>query len=151
MGGFFMAFASGTGRSVPVAFRNERGTRRLFAELRRTRRRGPAPPRSRRMLHKAGITPRRGHLDTVTKEPARSLLSEELCAQWLKELGQEAKRFRFEVAPNPCVGAAVVSEDRIIGRGYHEVYGQEHAEIRALAAARASGVPARSWDAIVVT
>lgn len=109
------------------------------------------------MLHKAGITPRRGHLDTIikepagTKEPARSLLSEELCAQWLKELGQEAKRFRFEVAPNPCVGAAVVSEDRIIGKGYHEVYGQEHAEIRALAAARASGVPARSWDAIVVT
>src|SRR5689334_20575529 len=103
------------------------------------------------MLHKAGITLRSEHLDTVTKEPAGSLLTEELCSRWLAELGQEAKRFRFEVAPNPCVGAAVVSEDRIIGRGYHEVYGQEHAEVRALAAARASGVPAKSWDAMVVT
>ena len=103
------------------------------------------------MLHKAGITPRREHLDTVTKERAGSLLSEELCGQWLRELGQEAKRFRFEVAPNPCVGAAVVSEDRVIGRGYHEVFGQEHAEIRALAAARASGVPAKDWDAMIVT
>ena len=32
------------------------------------------------------------------------------------------------VAPNPMVGAVLVHEDRIIGEGYHEKYGQAHAE-----------------------
>jgi diaminohydroxyphosphoribosylaminopyrimidine deaminase/5-amino-6-(5-phosphoribosylamino)uracil reductase len=103
------------------------------------------------MLHRTGTTLAEGNLDTVTTQPAGSLLTEELCARWLVELGQEAKRFRFEVAPNPCVGAAVVARDRIIGRGFHEVYGEAHAEIRALAAARESGIPATEWDAMLVT
>lgn len=37
------------------------------------------------------------------------------------------------VSPNPMVGAVIVKEDRIIGRGYHERYGQPHAERNALA------------------
>ena len=32
------------------------------------------------------------------------------------------------VAPNPMVGAVLVHNDRIIGEGYHEKYGQAHAE-----------------------
>ncbi|OOB79572.1 MAG: riboflavin biosynthesis protein RibD [Epulopiscium sp. Nuni2H_MBin003] len=37
-----------------------------------------------------------------------------------------------KVNPNPLVGAVVVKEDRIIGMGYHEKYGEAHAERNAL-------------------
>lgn len=37
-------------------------------------------------------------------------------------------------APNPMVGAVIVKDGRIIGQGYHEKYGQPHAERNALAA-----------------
>jgi diaminohydroxyphosphoribosylaminopyrimidine deaminase / 5-amino-6-(5-phosphoribosylamino)uracil reductase len=33
------------------------------------------------------------------------------------------------VAPNPMVGAVLVHENRIIGEGYHQQYGQPHAEV----------------------
>lgn len=33
------------------------------------------------------------------------------------------------VAPNPMVGAVLVNEDRIIGEGWHQVFGQAHAEV----------------------
>ena len=35
--------------------------------------------------------------------------------------------------PNPLVGAVIVKDGRIIGKGYHEVYGSLHAERNALA------------------
>ena len=37
-----------------------------------------------------------------------------------------------KVSPNPLVGAVVVKNEKIIGQGYHEVYGGKHAEINAL-------------------
>lgn len=37
-----------------------------------------------------------------------------------------------EVAPNPMVGAVIVSHDRIIGRGFHERFGGPHAEVNAV-------------------
>ncbi|HXB08983.1 MAG TPA: bifunctional diaminohydroxyphosphoribosylaminopyrimidine deaminase/5-amino-6-(5-phosphoribosylamino)uracil reductase RibD [Puia sp.] len=36
------------------------------------------------------------------------------------------------VAPNPMVGAVLVYEDRIIGEGYHELYGKAHAEVNCI-------------------
>lgn len=36
------------------------------------------------------------------------------------------------VAPNPMVGAVVVQDEYIIGEGYHQVYGQAHAEVNAI-------------------
>ncbi|MES2847424.1 MAG: bifunctional diaminohydroxyphosphoribosylaminopyrimidine deaminase/5-amino-6-(5-phosphoribosylamino)uracil reductase RibD [Bacteroidota bacterium] len=36
------------------------------------------------------------------------------------------------VAPNPMVGAVLVYEDTIIGEGYHQEYGQVHAEVNCL-------------------
>lgn len=36
------------------------------------------------------------------------------------------------VSPNPMVGAVVVVNDQIIGEGYHEKYGQPHAEVNAI-------------------
>lgn len=37
------------------------------------------------------------------------------------------------VAPNPMVGAVLVAEGQIIGEGWHEAYGQAHAEVNAVA------------------
>ncbi|NOQ72743.1 MAG: bifunctional diaminohydroxyphosphoribosylaminopyrimidine deaminase/5-amino-6-(5-phosphoribosylamino)uracil reductase RibD [Crocinitomix sp.] len=38
------------------------------------------------------------------------------------------------VAPNPMVGAVVVCDGKIIGEGYHQQYGQAHAEVNAIEA-----------------
>ena len=43
-----------------------------------------------------------------------------------------AQKGRGYVSPNPLVGAIIVKGDRIIGRGYHQRYGENHAEINAL-------------------
>jgi diaminohydroxyphosphoribosylaminopyrimidine deaminase/5-amino-6-(5-phosphoribosylamino)uracil reductase len=37
-------------------------------------------------------------------------------------------------APNPMVGAVLVYNDRIIGEGYHQLYGQPHAEVNCIRA-----------------
>ncbi|OZA54718.1 MAG: riboflavin biosynthesis protein RibD, partial [Sphingobacteriales bacterium 39-40-5] len=36
------------------------------------------------------------------------------------------------VSPNPMVGSVIVCDDKIIGEGYHKVYGQAHAEVNAI-------------------
>jgi diaminohydroxyphosphoribosylaminopyrimidine deaminase/5-amino-6-(5-phosphoribosylamino)uracil reductase len=38
------------------------------------------------------------------------------------------------VSPNPMVGAVLVHEGRVIGEGYHQQFGQAHAEVNCLAA-----------------
>ncbi len=45
---------------------------------------------------------------------------------------QEAKKGQGWTSPNPCVGAVIVKEDRIIAKGYHKKAGQPHAEINAI-------------------
>jgi diaminohydroxyphosphoribosylaminopyrimidine deaminase/5-amino-6-(5-phosphoribosylamino)uracil reductase len=44
------------------------------------------------------------------------------------ELANLGKGF---VNPNPLVGAVIVKNDKIIGEGYHEVFGKAHAEVNA--------------------
>ena len=39
-------------------------------------------------------------------------------------------------SPNPMVGAVIVKEGRIIGEGFHERYGEAHAERNAFASCR---------------
>ena len=46
---------------------------------------------------------------------------------------QLAKKGCGWTSPNPMVGAVVVKEGRIIGQGWHQRYGQAHAERNALA------------------
>jgi diaminohydroxyphosphoribosylaminopyrimidine deaminase/5-amino-6-(5-phosphoribosylamino)uracil reductase len=46
-----------------------------------------------------------------------------------------AERGRGFVEPNPLVGAVVVRDGRIVGEGFHQRYGEAHAEVNALAAA----------------
>ena len=41
-----------------------------------------------------------------------------------------------QTAPNPLVGAVVVRDGAIVGEGYHQRYGEAHAEVNALGAAR---------------
>ena len=36
------------------------------------------------------------------------------------------------VSPNPMVGAVIVYQEKIIGEGYHQQYGQAHAEVNAI-------------------
>ncbi len=36
------------------------------------------------------------------------------------------------VSPNPMVGAVIVHQNKIIGEGYHQCYGQAHAEVNAV-------------------
>lgn len=43
-----------------------------------------------------------------------------------------AKKGSGWVSPNPMVGAVIVKDDKIIGKGYHEQYGKLHAERNAL-------------------
>jgi diaminohydroxyphosphoribosylaminopyrimidine deaminase/5-amino-6-(5-phosphoribosylamino)uracil reductase len=46
---------------------------------------------------------------------------------------QLARRGRGTVEPNPMVGCVLVKDARVIGEGFHEKYGESHAEPNALA------------------
>lgn len=43
------------------------------------------------------------------------------------------------VAPNPMVGCVIVADDRVIGEGWHQAYGQAHAEVNAIEAVKQVG------------
>ena len=43
-----------------------------------------------------------------------------------------AQKGAGNVSPNPMVGSIIVYKDKIIGEGYHEKYGDSHAEINAI-------------------
>ncbi|QQS35093.1 MAG: bifunctional diaminohydroxyphosphoribosylaminopyrimidine deaminase/5-amino-6-(5-phosphoribosylamino)uracil reductase RibD [Ignavibacteriales bacterium] len=47
-----------------------------------------------------------------------------------------AKRGIGYVSPNPLVGCIIVKDDRIVGAGYHEKFGENHAEINAISSSR---------------
>ncbi|MDW7771914.1 MAG: bifunctional diaminohydroxyphosphoribosylaminopyrimidine deaminase/5-amino-6-(5-phosphoribosylamino)uracil reductase RibD [Desulfobulbaceae bacterium] len=46
-----------------------------------------------------------------------------------------AGKGRGRTSPNPCVGAVIVNDGRIVGQGYHLQAGTPHAEVHAIAAA----------------
>jgi len=78
-------------------------------------------------------------------------LDEVRSTRLLEELGAAARAFRFEVAPNPCVGSAVLAGGDVVARGYHEVWSERHAEIQALDAAAATPSSHGRLDTLVVT
>ena len=43
-----------------------------------------------------------------------------------------AKKGAGYVSPNPMVGCVIVYENKIIGEGYHQKYGDHHAEVNAI-------------------
>ena len=56
-------------------------------------------------------------------------MSDEIFMQRCIDLALKGIR---NVAPNPMVGCVIVHNNIIIGEGYHEHYGQEHAEVNAI-------------------
>lgn len=56
--------------------------------------------------------------------------------EYMREAIELAERGRGWTAPNPVVGAVIVKDGRIIGRGYHRRCGEAHAERNALADCR---------------
>lgn len=50
-----------------------------------------------------------------------------------------ARKGLGHVEPNPAVGCAIVKDNSIIGRGFHQQFGGPHAEVNALADCKASG------------
>lgn len=54
---------------------------------------------------------------------------------YMKKAIELAKKGIGYVNPNPLVGAVIVKDNRIIGEGYHKIYGDYHAEINALTSA----------------
>lgn len=53
--------------------------------------------------------------------------------EYMKLAIQEALKGMGYTNPNPMVGAVIVKDGQIIGKGYHEKYGQLHAERNAIA------------------
>ena len=43
-----------------------------------------------------------------------------------------AQKGMANVAPNPMVGCVIVHDGEIIGKGYHQQYGEAHAEVNAI-------------------
>lgn len=54
-----------------------------------------------------------------------------------------AARGLGQVEPNPMVGALIVRDGRVVGRGWHKRFGRPHAEIEAMTDARAGGADVR--------
>src|SRR6185503_12920201 len=54
----------------------------------------------------------------------------------LEEALDLAERGRGATSPNPAVGAVIVREGEVVGRGYHTWAGVKHAEVIALEEAR---------------
>ena len=52
--------------------------------------------------------------------------------QFMKRALSLAEKGRGMVSPNPMVGAVVVKDGKIVGEGYHERFGEAHAEVNAL-------------------
>jgi diaminohydroxyphosphoribosylaminopyrimidine deaminase/5-amino-6-(5-phosphoribosylamino)uracil reductase len=53
----------------------------------------------------------------------------ELYMQRCLELAKQAAGY---VAPNPMVGAVLVHDNKVIGEGYHKLYGHPHAEVNCI-------------------
>lgn len=51
---------------------------------------------------------------------------------YMKKCLELALKGKGNVAPNPMVGCVIVLDEKIIGKGYHEIYGGPHAEVNAI-------------------
>ncbi len=56
-------------------------------------------------------------------------------AEYMRRAIELAREGWGQTAPNPMVGAVVVRDDAIVGEGWHERFGEAHAEVNAIAMA----------------
>lgn len=59
---------------------------------------------------------------------------------FMREAITEGEKGRSTAPPNPWVGAVIVKDGRIIGRGFHHKPGEPHAEIMAISSAKVGDV-----------
>ncbi|HMQ11768.1 MAG TPA: bifunctional diaminohydroxyphosphoribosylaminopyrimidine deaminase/5-amino-6-(5-phosphoribosylamino)uracil reductase RibD [Oligoflexia bacterium] len=52
--------------------------------------------------------------------------------RWMKRCLVLAQKAMNQTQPNPMVGCVIVNQEKLIHQGYHELYGQAHAEANAL-------------------
>lgn len=52
--------------------------------------------------------------------------------KYIKKCFSIAEKAAGFVSPNPLVGAVIVKDDKIIGEGFHQKYGEPHAEVNAI-------------------
>lgn len=69
--------------------------------------------------------------------------------QFMRRALELAERARGFSAPNPCVGAVLVHDGKIVAEGWHKQCGGPHAEREAIADARAKGVDLSACDMYV--
>ena len=56
----------------------------------------------------------------------------EIDRNYMRQALREAKKGIGRTSPNPCVGALIVKNNKVVGKGYHKRAGTAHAEIHAL-------------------
>lgn len=59
-------------------------------------------------------------------------------AKYMERALKLAERGTGKTGPNPLVGAVIMKNGRVIGEGWHEAYGQAHAEVNAVRNAEAA-------------
>ena len=52
--------------------------------------------------------------------------------KYMKRCLELAQKGAGNVSPNPMVGCVIVHNETIIGEGFHEKYGEAHAEVNAI-------------------
>lgn len=52
--------------------------------------------------------------------------------KWMERALELAQKGKGRVSPNPLVGAVVVREDQCVGEGWHQAWGEAHAEVQAI-------------------
>ena len=52
--------------------------------------------------------------------------------EYMREALELARKGEYSTSPNPAVGCVIVKDDEIIGRGFHHLAGENHAEIEAI-------------------
>ncbi|MBN2637013.1 MAG: bifunctional diaminohydroxyphosphoribosylaminopyrimidine deaminase/5-amino-6-(5-phosphoribosylamino)uracil reductase RibD [Prolixibacteraceae bacterium] len=55
-----------------------------------------------------------------------------LAEKYMQQSLELAKKGAGNVSPNPMVGCVIVHQGKVIGEGYHEKYGENHAEVNAI-------------------
>jgi len=61
--------------------------------------------------------------------------------KYLQRCLEIAQKGIGNAAPNPLVGSVIVHQDRIIGEGYHQKYGDHHAEVNAIHSVKEADFP----------
>ncbi len=68
---------------------------------------------------------------------------------WMLRAISIARRGEGMVEPNPMVGCVLVKDNKAIGEGWHETFGQAHAEVNAIADARSNNHSTQGCTAYV--